>query len=233
MPSFVIIGASLTGAKAAETLRDEGFDGEIVLVGAELERPYERPPLSKGYLLGNDNREIDVHPDDWYEEHDVDLGAAWHRHDRPGAPTIELAHGDVSGYDKLLIATGASPRRLNSPAATWTGAVYLRTIADSERLWEAFRSTGRARGPVVMAGAGWIGLETAAAARSDGCAVTVVEPGPGALNRDLGPELGEVFVGLHRRHGVEFRLRTEVAQFRAGDGPARRAAPKSPRMAPS
>ncbi len=122
MPTFVIAGASLAGAKAAETLREEGFDGEIVLLGSELERPYERPPLSKGYLLGNDSRDsIYVHAAEWYAEHHVDLrqGVTVTAIDR-GAATVATSgpagDGEVS-YDKLLLATGASPRRL-----TFTGS---------------------------------------------------------------------------------------------------------------
>ncbi len=220
-PRFVIIGASLAGAKAAETLREQGFGGDIVLVGAEHERPYERPPLSKGFLLGKDDKsKIYVHEEGWYEAHDVDLrrgvaAVAIHR----DAHRVELANGDVIGYDKLLITTGASPRRLNVPGGDLDGVLYLRSVGDSERLSAAFRSTGGAGGPVVIAGGGWIGLETAAAARSYGCEVTVVEPEPAPLNRVLGPELGEAFASLHRRHGVEFRLRTGVAEFRGGDGP--------------
>jgi 3-phenylpropionate/trans-cinnamate dioxygenase ferredoxin reductase component len=221
-PGFVIIGASLAGAKAAQTLREEGFGGAIVLVGAEEERPYERPPLSKGFLLGKEEKsKIYVHEEGWYGDNDVDLrrgvaAVAIHRGDH----RVELANGDMIGYDKLLITTGASPRRLNVPGGDLEGVLYLRSAADSERLAAAFRSTGEAGGRVVIAGAGWIGLETAAAARSYGCEVTIVEPEPTALNRALGSDLGEVFAGLHRRHGVRFMMRTGVTEFRGGDGQA-------------
>jgi 3-phenylpropionate/trans-cinnamate dioxygenase ferredoxin reductase subunit len=217
MPSFVIVGASLAGAKAAETLRDEGFDGEIVLLGAEPERPYERPPLSKGYLLGSDERDsIYVHPADWYAQHGVDL--------RPGVTVtaIDRAAATVTAsgpagpesvpYDKLLLATGASPRRLSFPGADSGDVLYLRTVADSDRLRSAFSPGTR----VVIAGAGWIGLETAAAARAAGCPVTVLEPQQGALHDQLGPELGAVFAGLHQAHGVEFRFGEHAAEFRPG-----------------
>ncbi len=217
-PRFVIIGASLAGAKAAETLREEGFGGAIVLVGTESERPYERPRLSKGFLLGKEDKsKIYVHEEGWYSAHDVDLrlgvtAVAVHSGDH----RVELAGGDVVGYDKLLLTTGASPRRLNVPGGELEDVLYLRSAGDSERLAAAFRATGGAGGRVVIAGGGWIGLETAAAARSYGCEVTVVEPEPAPLNRVLGPELGEVFAGLHRRNGVEFRLRTGVSEFRSG-----------------
>jgi len=217
MPTFVIAGASLAGAKAAEMLRDEGFDGEIVLLGTETERPYERPPLSKGYLLGNDELDsVYVHPAGWYAEHGVDLrlGVTVTAIDRaasavtvsgPGGPEMLL-------YDKLLLATGASPRRLDFPGSDRPEVLYLRTVADSERLRMAFQPGTR----VVVAGAGWIGLETTAAARSNDCAVTVLEPQPGALQDQLGPELGAVFADLHRAHGVEFRFGERAVEFRPG-----------------
>ena len=217
MPSYVIAGASLAGAKAAETLREEGFDGDIVLIGAELERPYERPPLSKGYLLGNDERDsFYVHAVSWYVEHAVDLreGVTVTAIDR-GTATVATSgpagDGELS-YDKLLLATGASPRRLNFPGSDREEVLYLRTIADSDRLRSAFQPGTR----VVVAGAGWIGLETAAAARTAGCTVTVLEPQPGALHDQLGPELGAVFADLHRAHGVEFRFGEKAVEFRPG-----------------
>jgi NADPH-dependent 2,4-dienoyl-CoA reductase/sulfur reductase-like enzyme len=217
MPTFVIAGASLAGAKAAETLRDEGFDGEIVLLGTELELPYERPPLSKGYLQGKDERaSIYVHPQEWYAEHGVDLrlGHTVTAIDRAGtavAATGPAGTATVS-YDKLLLATGASPRRLTFTGSDRPEVLYLRTAADSDRLREALQPGPR----VVVAGAGWIGLETAAAARSYGCPVTVLEPQSGALHDQLGPELGEVFAGLHRSQGVEFRFGERAEEFRPG-----------------
>jgi len=214
MPTFVIVGASLAGAKAAETLRAEGFDGEIVLLGSELERPYERPPLSKGYLLGKAERDsIFVHPLDWYAEHDVDLrmGVTVLAIDRDAA-TVSTSAGDEVHYDKLLLTTGASPRRLDFPGSHRDEVMYLRTVGDSEQLRAAFRQER----PVAVAGAGWIGLETAAAARLARCPVTVIEPQPGALYAQLGPEVGAVFAGLHRSHGVEFRFGETVAEFRPG-----------------
>ncbi len=217
MPSYVIAGASLAGAKAAETLRDEGFDGDIVLIGAEQERPYERPPLSKGYLLGNDPRDSAfVHPEGWYAEHDVDLreGTTVAAID-PATATVAVsgAGGDSElPYDRLLLATGASPRRLDFPGSDREEVLYLRTLGDSDRLRSAFQPGTR----VVVAGAGWIGLETAAAARTAECTVTVLEPQSGALHDQLGPELGAVFADLHRAHGVEFRFGEKAVEFRPG-----------------
>src|SRR5256885_7861376 len=183
MPSYVIAGGGLAAAKAAETLRDEGFDGEIVLLGSEPERPYERPPLSKGYLQGSDSRDsVYVHPADWYAEHGVGLrqGVTVTAIDR-GAHTVATADGAQLSYDKLLLATGASPRRLDFPGSDREEVLYLRTLADSDRLRSAFKTGTR----VVVAGAGWIGLETAAAARTAECSVTVLEPQPGALHDQL------------------------------------------------
>src|SRR5580692_9580087 len=214
MPTFVIAGASLAGAKAAETLRDEGFDREVVLLGAEPERPYERPPLSKGYLLGNDELDsVYVHPVEWYAEHGVDLrmGVTVTGIDR-GVAAVITSDDSTFHYDKLLLTTGASPRRLSFPGSDRDEVLYLRTTADSERLRAAFQAGPR----VVVAGAGWIGLETTAAARSYGCPVTVLEPQPGALHDQLGPELGAVFADLHRSHGVQFRFGERAVEFRPG-----------------
>jgi NADPH-dependent 2,4-dienoyl-CoA reductase/sulfur reductase-like enzyme len=217
MPTFVIAGASLAGAKAAETLRDEGFDGEIVLVGSELERPYERPPLSKGYLLGHDSRDSAyVHPAEWYAEHQVDLrsGVTVTAIDRDrSAVTVSGPAGTEDlHYDKLLLTTGASPRRLEFPGSDRDEVLYLRTISDSDRLRRAFQRGTR----VVVAGAGWIGLETTAAARLADCPVTVLEPQSTALYAQVGPELGDVFAGLHRAHGVEFRFGEHAVEFGPG-----------------
>src|SRR5215472_2112626 len=215
-PTYVIVGASMAGAKAAETLRAEGFSGSVVLLGEETERPYERPPLSKGYLLGKDERSsIYVHDEGWYAQNDVDLrlGTSVTALD-PAARQVTLADGGTVGYDRLLLATGAAPRLLSVPGADLDGVLYLRWVGDSERLSEALRGGGR----VVMAGAGWIGLEVAAAAREFGCEVTIVEPLPGALHRQLGPELGDVFRRLHEEHGVVFRFGESVTELRGSGG---------------
>ena len=215
-PAYVIVGAMLTGAKAAEALREEGFEGTVVLIGTEEDYPYERPPLSKGYLLGKDAREsIFTLADGWYADHDVDLrrGVTVTSIDRAGH-RVSLAGGESVPYDRLLIATGASPRRPNIPGADLDGARYLRTVGDSERLKAALRGGGR----VVTIGAGWIGLETAAAAREYGCEVTVVEPESGVLLKSLGPELGKVFEDLHRSHGVTFRFGESVSEVTGSGG---------------
>ncbi len=213
--TYVIVGASLAGAKAAEGLRSAGFDGAVVLVGDEPDRPYERPPLSKGYLIGKDPREkIFVHDEGWYAENRVELrlGAAatgLHRRDRQ----VELAGGDRIGYDKLLIATGSSPRRLQVPGAELTGIHYLRRVGDSE----AIRAAVTDAGPVVIVGGGWIGLEVAAAARQHGAEVTLVEPQPTPLYGVLGRGVGEIFASVQRANGVDVRTGAGLRGFE-GDG---------------
>src|SRR5215467_12609158 len=214
--TYVIVGASLAGAKAAETLRGEGFDGNIVLLGEEHERPYERPPLSKGYLLGKEDRSsIFVHEEGWYAENGVDLrlGVRVTALD-PGAKQVSLADGGTVAYDRLLLATGASPRRINAPGADLDGVLYLRRVGDSERLQAALRGGGQ----VVTVGAGWIGLEVTAAAREACCEVTVVDPEPVAPQRQIETEHGGVFTDLHKEHSVESRCRESVTEFRGSDG---------------
>ncbi|WP_433499546.1 NAD(P)/FAD-dependent oxidoreductase [Sphaerimonospora sp. CA-214678] len=215
-PTFVIVGASLAGAKAAEALREQGFDGRIVLIGDERERPYERPPLSKGYLQGKQDREkIFVHPPEWYAEQHVDLrlGGTVGAIDRDRR-VITVSTGDQAGleeigYDKLLLTTGASPRRLPVPGADLEGVFYLRDVGDCERIRQVFQTASR----VVFVGGGWIGLETAAAARQAGVAATVVEADELPLLRVLGPRIASVFADLHREHGVDLRLSSQVTEI--------------------
>jgi 3-phenylpropionate/trans-cinnamate dioxygenase ferredoxin reductase subunit len=187
-----------------------------VLVGEEDERPYERPPLSKGYLLGKDERSgAYVHDAGWYAERDVDLrlGTTATAVD-PQAHTVTLDSGDTQRYDKLLLATGSRVRRLDVPGGDLDGVRYLRTLPDSDALLALLRSGGR----VVVVGAGWIGLETAAAARTHGAEVTVVELDSLPLRRVLGDEVAQVFADLHRAHGVDLRFGASVREFRGTDG---------------
>jgi 3-phenylpropionate/trans-cinnamate dioxygenase ferredoxin reductase component len=207
-PTFVIVGASLAGARAAEALRTEGFEGQIVLIGHEPHYPYERPPLSKGYLQGSEARDsIFVHEEGWYADHGVDLrlGAGVTAIDRE-LRQLTLSTGETVGYDKLLLTTGATPTLLPVPGAGANGVQYLRSVDDSERL----RETLSAVSSVVIVGAGWIGLEVAAAARNAGVATTVVSMEEQPLLAVLGPEVAPVFADLHREHGVDLRLGTEV-----------------------
>jgi 3-phenylpropionate/trans-cinnamate dioxygenase ferredoxin reductase component len=216
--SFVIVGASLAGAKAAETLRAENFAGPVVLLGTENELPYERPPLSKDYLLGKAEREvIYVHPRQWYADNDVDLrlGVTVTGIDR-AARTVTLADGSQVSYGKLLLTTGSAPRRLPVPGADLDGVLYLRTAADSDKLKSAFTSGAR----IVVIGAGWIGLEATAAARAAGAEVTVLETAELPLLRVLGREVAEVFAGLHRANGVDLRFAVQVAEITGSGGRA-------------
>jgi 3-phenylpropionate/trans-cinnamate dioxygenase ferredoxin reductase subunit len=215
---FVIVGASLAGAKAAEALREQGFAGEVVLIGAESHHPYERPPLSKGYLAGSAERaSVFVHPPEWYDEHRVELrmGTEVVALD-PAARQVRLADGATVSYDKLLLTTGSSPRRLRLPGADASGIYYLRTLDDSEALAALFASAKR----LAFIGGGWIGLEVAAAARHADVSVTVLETEQLPLLRVLGPELAEVFAGLHREHGVDFRFGVSVSEVTTHDGRA-------------
>jgi 3-phenylpropionate/trans-cinnamate dioxygenase ferredoxin reductase subunit len=219
MTTFVIVGGGLAGAKAAETLRAEGFDGDVVLLGSEPELPYERPPLAKGYLLGKDQRDsVFVHPAGWYAENHVDLRAGVTVAMIDPAAHLVTFDGGTIGYDKLLLATGAHARRIDIPGTGLGNVFYLRTLPEADALRAAFTPDAR----VVIIGAGWIGMEAAAAARTAGSAVTIVEPSPGALHRVLGPELGGKFADLHRAHGVTFRFEESAAEFlAAGPGSAK------------
>jgi 3-phenylpropionate/trans-cinnamate dioxygenase ferredoxin reductase subunit len=209
--TFVVVGAGLAGAKAAETLREEGFAGRLVLVGAEAVRPYERPPLSKEYLRGESEREsVFVHPEGFYAEHDIEL-----RLDSPAASldpaarTVVLDEGEALRYDALLLATGAEPRRLPVPGAELDGVLYLRELGDSDVL----RARLHAGGHMVVVGGGWIGCEVAASARSRGLEVTVVEPQSVPLEGVLGAEAGAFYRDVHADHGVRWRLGAGVAAF--------------------
>jgi NADPH-dependent 2,4-dienoyl-CoA reductase/sulfur reductase-like enzyme len=212
---YVIVGAGLAGAKAAETLRAEGFSGRVVLVGEEDHRPYERPPLSKGLLLGTGNRDdAFVHSAQWYVDNDVDLrtGVRATSLDRDSR-AVELADGSRLTYDRLLLATGSRPRRLSAPGADLGGVLYLRTLGDSERLDASIAEGTR----VVLIGGGWIGLEVAAAARTRGAIVTVVEMAPLPLQRVLGDEVATVYRDLHANQGVTFHCGAMLRELRGTD----------------
>lgn len=214
--THVIIGAGLAGTKAAETLREEGFSGRIVLVAAEPGLPYERPPLSKGYLLGKEDKaSILVHTEQWYTDNSVELvpGRTVTAVDR-ASHEVELHTRARIGYTKLLLATGSSPRRLRLPGAELAGVHNLRTVEDADGLREAICSGRR----VVVVGAGWIGLEVAAAAREYGCEVSVIEPSPTPLYATLGPEMGGFFGDLHSDNGVDLRVGHSVTGLQGING---------------
>ena len=223
--TFVIVGASLAGAKAAETLRQEGFDGRVILVGEETERPYERPPLSKDYLRGEAGRDkVYVHDEKFYERQAIELQTGTRAVAVEAASAeVVLEGGERLHYDGLLLATGAAPRRLPVPGADLDGVRYLRTVEESDGLRDAISAAGR----VVVIGAGWIGSEVAASARQMGADVAVVAPSRVPLEQVMGPEVGGVYRDLHAEHGVELHLgagveslvgSTAVAGARLTDG---------------
>ena len=212
---YVIIGASLAGAKAAEALRDAGVRGPVTLIGEEPDAPYERPELSKGYLAGEKERsDLDVLAAEWYSTNDVDLRLATRA---TGIDTVArevvLDGGPAVGYDRLLLATGSAPRKLRLPGADLDGVLYLRRVGNSD----AIRAAIAAGGPLVVIGGGWIGLEVAAVARSKGLDVTLLEMQPVPLQAVVGEQVGEEFAALHRAHGVDVRTRASVNALR-GDG---------------
>ena len=212
--TFVIVGASLGGAKAAEALRAEGFGGRLLLVGAENERPYERPPLSKDYLRGEVGREtVYVHDEGFYAEHAIDVRLGRSAVDlNTSARELTLDDGETVRYDRLLLATGAEPRTLAIPGNELDGVMYLRSIDDSD----ALRTRLDRGGAVVVIGAGWIGAEVAASARQRGLDVTVVEPASVPLERVLGTEVGAIYRDIHADHGVRMLLGTGVERFEGG-----------------
>lgn len=207
---YVVVGGGLAGARAVQTLRAEGVSARIFLIGDERDHPYERPPLSKDYLAGRTAREkLLVHEPQWYAEHEVELllGTRVAAVDR-AVGQLELGGGSRLPYDRLLLATGSVPRRLKVPGSDLAGVHYLRRIGNADGLRAAIHD----RGPVVVIGGGWIGLEVAAVARQAGATVTVVESAPGLLGV-LGPQVGLRFEALHRRHGVEVRTGAVVAEI--------------------
>ncbi|OBJ97791.1 pyridine nucleotide-disulfide oxidoreductase [Mycolicibacterium fortuitum] len=216
--TFAIVGGGLAGAKAAEALRDNDFDGHVVLFAAEDQLPYERPPLSKEYLAGKKKLDdFTVAPAAWYRDHNVDLrlgtevtavNAATH--------TLSLPDGTTVGYDKLLLATGSASRRPPIPGSDAAGVHYLRTIDDAATLSAALNPGAT----LAIVGAGWIGMEVAAGARGRDVNVTVVEAAHLPLQAALGAEVGEVFAQLHREHGVDLRLDQSVEEITTDNGTA-------------
>jgi 3-phenylpropionate/trans-cinnamate dioxygenase ferredoxin reductase subunit len=219
MPSsVVIIGAGLAGAKTAEALRDRNYSGPITIFGAERHLPYERPPLSKSHLMGKSPFEdAIVHPQSWYDEHDVTLRLGTEVVAvRLDTTEVELADGERVGYGALVLATGSEPRRLPLPGADAANVYTLRTREDSETLRDTFGPYRR----LVIIGAGWIGLEVAAAAREAGTSVTILEAAELPLLAVMGREMGAVFADLHRQHDVDLRFGVQVQAIKTSDDAA-------------
>src|SRR5664280_449298 len=206
-------GPGMGRSRAEGPVRCEaGVEGRIVLIGEEPDPPYERPELSKGFLAGDKQRsDLAVKPEKWYVDNGVELLLA--RRATGLDRQHRVVHVDGSeqvGYDRLLIATGSAPRRLKVPGSDLDGVHYLRRVGNSE----AIRAAIAAGGPIVVIGAGWIGLEVAAVARTAGVQVTLLESDPAPLYRVLGEQVGSTFVALHRDHGVDVRTRVEVRALR-------------------
>ncbi|HKX68441.1 MAG TPA: FAD/NAD(P)-binding oxidoreductase [Intrasporangium sp.] len=213
---IVIIGGGLTAARAIEAIREADQETPVVLVAKENRLPYERPPLSKGVMLGNDPEDVAfTHPREWYDDNHVDLrlGVAADRLD-PAGRTLTLSDGSELGYGSVLIATGSGLRKLDVPGTDLADVFYLRSMTDSEKI----RARLVAGSDVVIIGAGWIGLEVAAAARHHGAEVTIIEPQPAPLFGVVGEQIGTWFADLHRSHGVTLRLGEGVERLEGEDG---------------
>ena len=209
--TFMIVGAGLAGGSAAATLREEGFDGRLVLVGAEPQPPYERPPLSKEYLRGESPFEQALlQPLDFYGENDIEtrFGVRAARVDAAEA-TVELDGGERIAYDGFLVATGVRNRRVPIAGSNLKGIYELRTVDDCDRIREEI-SPGR---KAVVVGMGFIGSEVAASLRRSGLEVAVVDRNKVPLRRVLGEEVGRVMERVHRDHGTEMILEDTVAAF--------------------
>jgi 3-phenylpropionate/trans-cinnamate dioxygenase ferredoxin reductase subunit len=215
MPHFVIVGGGLAAGRAVETLRKEGFDGDVTVLAGEPHPPYQRPPLSKGYLEGKEGMDaVLVHDADWYAGRaDLRQGTRATALD-PAGHRVDLDDGSTLTYDAILLATGAAPRSLDVEGADLPGVRMLRTIEDSDALADELRGGGRR---LVLIGSGWIGMEVAATARTLGNDVTVLERGDVPLASAIGPEMGAVFRDLHLAHGVDLRSSVQVDRIAGAD----------------
>lgn len=209
--NVVIIGGGLAGAKTAQALRENGYTGTVTLVAAEDHLPYERPPMSKDYLAGRSSfADATVHPASWYDDHDVTLRQGTRataldivRHQ------VRLNDGTTIPYDKLVLATGSTVRRLPVADADVDNVHYLRTVDDADAIRATFGDGKR----LVVIGGGWIGLEVAAAARVAATTVTILERGTLPLHRILGERVAQVFADLHISHGVDLRTDVGIAEI--------------------
>ena len=218
-PAYVVVGAGAAGTATVQQLRESGYAGRLVLLDAESQLPYSRTPLSKAYLRGEvDEAGLLLHDAQWYADRDVELllGSAAVSLERPER-TLVLADGRRLGYERLLLAPGAAARRLLLPGADLTGVHVPRTLRQAAALRGELRRGGR----VVVVGAGWTGLECAAAARYAGAHVTVLEAAPSPLHAVLGAEMGGVLADLHRANGVDVRVGVSAAELLGRDGRVR------------
>lgn len=218
MAGMVIVGGGLAAGTAAQTLREEGYDGEITVIADEPHTPYQRPPLSKGYLKGDEGLDaVILHPDEWYREQRIDVRQSTHVDAiDPAAHTVTLSDGSTLGYDKLLLATGSSPRVLPIPGHDLDGVYMLRRLADSDALKAELSAGGK---KLVLIGSGWIGMEVAATAKQLGNDVVILERDPVPLAIALGADMGNVFRRMHEQNGVDLRTSVNVERI-TGDGHA-------------
>lgn len=217
--SIGIVGANIAGASTAETLRRLGYDGRIVLIGAERELPYERPPLSKEYLAGQfDEDRLTLRPPQFYEEQRIELWLGQHATalDAP-TRTVTLAGGEHHSFDRVVLATGSELVPLPVPGADLPGVYSLRTLADGRALLAALRAGASHHGRVVVIGAGFIGCEVAATCRMAGMDVTLIEMLPTPMERALGPEMGALLAEVHRAHGVDLRTSETVTAIEGAE----------------
>jgi len=216
MSHFIIVGAGQAGATLAETLRKRGFDGEITMIGEEPVPPYQRPPLSKGYLLGDMALErLFLRPAAWYDEHNVTLLTDTRASDlNPAARSVSLSDGETLSYDKLALATGAEPHRLPAQiGGALAGVCTVRSLADVDAMKNEFVPGRR----VLIIGGGYIGLEAAAVAAKLGLKATLVEMADRILKRVAAKETSDYFRRLHGEHGVEM-LEGVGVEALLGDG---------------
>ncbi len=217
--TFIIVGAGLAGQTAADTLRTEGFEGRVILVGEEAHAPYTKPPLSKAVLRSEAEPDSTLlRPSDWYDDEQVELSLGVRAESvDPADRVVVLADGRRLPYDKVLLATGGAARNVAVPGSELEGVYTLRTLDDSL----AIRQRLSANTPVVVIGAGFIGAEVAASARMLGCDVTVLEIADVPLGRVLGPQVGHIYTDIHRDHGVDVRTGVGVERIE-GDGRVQR-----------
>ena len=212
----VIVGGGHAGGSAAAFLRQYGYEGPITIIGEEPVAPYQRPPLSKAWLKGEaDSDKLALRPDSFYAEQHVALRLSTRAVSiQRSAKTVTLESGETVPYDTLILATGATPKRLKLPGAELEGVQVLRSVADAEQLKLALGPGKR----LAVIGGGYIGLEAAASARALGADAVVIEALPRILTRSSCPALSEFFTGYHQAHGVVFELNARIEGFEGRDG---------------
>ena len=214
---FVVLGGGAAGFIAVQTMREEGFEGRVILITREDRPPYDRPNLSKDYLQGNAEPEwMPLRPDEFYAENDIEIcGDTEAVRIDTAAKEIHFRDGSALSYDKLLLATGGIPRKLPFQSDRQKNVFLLRSFVDSDAIIASAREGSRA----VVIGASFIGMEAASSLRTRGCEVTVIAPDETPFQKILGTEVGKLFQNIHESNGVKFRLGKHVKGFgTAADG---------------